>query len=314
MVNPRDPDREDAAAFRRLRYGLGLLGLSLPFILAFSGRVVDGAVQPTISDVFHTTQRDLLVGGLTAIGVFLVFHRGWRRYPGRWLSPDLIVFLAGIAAMGVAFFPNESVEIATTSQKVLGLTLAPVLHYGAALLLYLMMSMTCFLVYAPDADGWERRFYVWAGRVIFFTGCMVMVLSGIKNNTDGVLAQLIVSNNLVFWDESLGVWAFSVSWLLKAWLEGRRARARFWEKGDGRSRRPTLWPEGFSGGPRPGAGSTLMQNLFTALRALGRSQASSPAPLGTGASPARITAKSRHRRTEAQNRPGRQVAPARRRA
>ncbi|MBV7378136.1 hypothetical protein [Maritimibacter dapengensis] len=314
MVTPRDPVREDAAAFRRLRYGLGLLGLVLPFLLAFSGRVVDGVVQPTISDVFHTTQRDLLVGGLTAIGVFLVVHRGWRRFPGRWLSPDLIVFLAGIAAMGVAFFPNESTEIATTSQKVLGLKVAPILHYGAALLLYLMMSMTCFLVYAPDAAGWERRFYVWAGRVIFFTGCMVMVLSGIKNNTDGVLAQFIISNNLVFWDESLGVWAFSASWLLKAWLEGRRVPARFWEKGDGRSHRPVPWPEGFSGGPRPGAGTTVVGAVFTALRALGKRHVQRTAPLTSSAVPAQITATKRHRRTAAQNRPRRHVAPSRRRA
>lgn len=318
MVHAHDPMREDAAAFRRLRYGLGLLGLALPFILALSGRVVDGVVQPTISDVFHTTQRDLLVGGLSAIGVFLMVHRGWRRFPGRWVSPDLIVVLAGMAAMGVAFFPNESTVVATTSQKIFGLSRAPVLHYGSALMLYLMMSMTCFLVYAPEADAWERRVYVWSGRVIFASGVMVMVLSGIKNNTQGVLAEIIVAHNLVFWDESIGVWAFSACWLLKAWTDSNRAAPRQWSQADGRSDTLMTWLVGGHEPPHPGAGTSRTERFVKAsLAALGRlSQAPNPR-IRQSATPAQITAQRRHRRVVDQSvtsHRSRKKGPVRRRA
>lgn len=304
--------RDDAAAFRRLRYGLGLLGLLLPLILALSGRLVDGAVQPTISDVFHTTQRDLLVGGLTAIGVFLAVHRGWRRWPGRWVSPDLIVVLAGLAAMGVAFFPNESNAVATTSQKVLGLQVAPILHYGAALLLYLMMSMTCFLAYAPDAEGRERQIYVWSGRVIFASGIMVMVLSGIKNNTDGALAELIVAHNLVFWDESVGVWVFSACWLLKAWSEGRREAARNVTRRDGRGAPGLPWPARPTPPPGPRSNGSWFAQLMERLGARRAPLVLAPGPVGPAAQESAAT---RHRRVDHRERPRpRPDAPTRRRA
>ncbi|WP_298494955.1 hypothetical protein [uncultured Maritimibacter sp.] len=209
-------DQEGAAAFGRLRAFLGGLGILLPLVLALTGYVADGHLQPTISDYFHTTQRDLLVGGLCAIGVFLAVHRGWETPRGRLLPPDRIARLAGIAAIGVAFFPNESATVDTFSQRMLGLSLAPVFHYGAALLLYLMMSMSCFLVFAPASRGWERRVHLWMGRVIFAAGCMVMVLSAIKNNAPAPWAPFVEAHNLIFWDESIGVWAFCLSWLLRA--------------------------------------------------------------------------------------------------
>jgi len=36
-------------------------------------------IEPTISDFYHTTYRDVFVGSLCAIGVFLVSYRGHRR-------------------------------------------------------------------------------------------------------------------------------------------------------------------------------------------------------------------------------------------
>ena len=141
-----DPDRENAQAYRRLHVTLGLVGVFLPLLLALGGLMADGHVQPSISDFFHTTQRDLFVGGLVAIGIFLAAHRGFHRHPGRWLSPDLIALVAGLSAIGVAFFPNESDTVTTFTQKELGLSLAPVFHYLSALLLYLMMSLTASIL------------------------------------------------------------------------------------------------------------------------------------------------------------------------
>lgn len=223
-VWPRNLFQDDARAFFRLRIAFGLLGILLPLLLALTGLIADGQVQPSISDFFHTTQRDLLVGGLCAIGMFLAVHRGWQSYPGRWISPDLIAVIAGVAAIGVAFFPNESDTISTFSQQTLGLKLSPAFHYASASMLYLMMSLTCFLVYAPDAQTWERRFYLVMGAIVWTTGWNVMILSGIKNSGDGWLAQFIETQNLVYWDESIGVWAFSISWILKAFRERARSQ------------------------------------------------------------------------------------------
>jgi hypothetical protein len=297
---PRNHVQDGARAFFRLRIAFGLIGILLPLLLAAAGLVADGRVQPTISDFFHTTQRDLLVGGLVAIGLFLAVHRGIRRYPGRWISPDLIALVAGLGAMGVAFFPNESSEVTTFTQHALGLDLSPALHYLSAVLLYLMMSFTCFFVYAPDAGArWEKRVYLVAGGIVWCTGWGVMILSNIKNGGDGWLAQFIQDHNIVYWDESLGVWAFSVSWLLKAVLEQKRAEAM------GHLRKVRLGaffglrlhPRGQ--GPRPGSGrlAHLRNELLGALRRLAPTGAGTPdraeAPLQT---PVVRASLSRHRR------------------
>lgn len=290
-------DRDHANAFRRLRIALGLLGFSLPLVLAGTGLVMDGHVQPSISDVFHTTQRDLLVGGLSVIGMFLMLHRGWRRWPGRWVSPDFIVFSAGLGAMGVAFFPNESAHVSTMSQAIFGLTVAPNLHYGAALILFLMMSMSCFLIYAPASTGWERRFHVWMGRVIFASGIMVLVFTTIKRMDTGWAHDLVVTHNMIFWDESIGVWAFSISWLLKAWMELRQSKALSrsragLQRGAARASAPTLAP---GDGPFPGLGSdrSLSARLRAWLRGL-----PSPTPMASPMpSPAQIAAHRRHQRS-----------------
>lgn len=267
---PRKIVQDDARAFFRLRIAFGLLGILLPLLLAAAGLIADGRVQPTISDFFHTTQRDFLVGGLVAIGTFLAVHRGIKRYKGRWISPDVIAILAGLGAIGVAFFPNESETVTTFTQQVLGLDKSPAFHYASAVLLYLMMAFTCWFVYAPDTDArWEKRFYLGAGVIAWCTGWGVMILSNIKNGGDGWFAQLIQTHNLVYWDECLGVWAFSVSWLLKAVLERKR---------DGKLGHMRLQRIGvFFGmradparpGPRPGSGE--MVTWFTrTIRAIRR--------------------------------------------
>ncbi|MBV7409136.1 hypothetical protein [Maritimibacter sp. DP1N21-5] len=257
-VRNQSLDREGAAAFDRLRLFLGGLGIFLPLVLALAGRIADGHLQPTISDYFHTTQRDLLVGGLCAMGVFLAVHKRWEPPRGRLLPPDRIARLAGLAAIGVAFFPNESQQVDTLSQKMLGLTLAPVFHYGAALMLYLMMSMSCFLVFAPQSRREaDRRFHLWMGRIIFAAGCMVMVLSGIKNNAPAPFGPFVAENNLIFWDESVGVWAFCASWILSTLRERWRLGLTLSPRSGLPSRH--LWDQGPQGATDPAASIEAMR-------------------------------------------------------
>ncbi|MEC7762388.1 MAG: hypothetical protein VX874_10820 [Pseudomonadota bacterium] len=214
-----------------------------------------------------------------AIGTFLAVHRGIKRYKGRWISPDVIAILAGLGAIGVAFFPNESETVTTFTQQILGLDKSPAFHYASAVLLYLMMAFTCWFVYAPDADArWEKRFYLVAGGIAWCTGWGVMILSNIKNGGDGWFATLIQNHNLVYWDECLGVWAFSVSWLLKAILE----RKREGKMGHMRLHRLGaffgLRADPARPGPRPGSGEwvTVFTRTIRAIRRMTTSRGTGP--------------------------------------
>ncbi|MGH1367012.1 MAG: hypothetical protein ACRBCL_00240 [Maritimibacter sp.] len=221
--------RDDhALAFHRVRMALGVLGMALPLLLALSGRLVDGHVQPSISDFFHTSARDLFVGGLTAIAVFMITHKGLGAGAGHQQSRlgSLFAILAGVSALGVALIPNEAEVITTLSQEILGLGLAPALHYGAATMFYLMMSLTCLLVYARTTTGWEARFHRIMGWTVWCTGWAVMLLTFWKRSGAPGIQAFTIDNNLIFWDESLGVWAFCASWLVQAHCEFKRAHRR----------------------------------------------------------------------------------------
>lgn len=278
--------RDDhALAFHRVRVALGVLGMALPLLLALAGRLVDGHVQPSISDFFHTSARDVFVGGLSAIAIFMITHRGLGG--GRTKHHrrgNIFAVLAGLSALGVALIPNEAEVVTTLSQEILGLKLSPALHYGAATMFYLMMSLTCLLVYARTTTGAEALFHRIMGWTVWCSGWAVMLLTYWKRSGSPALQNFTIENNLIFWDESLGVWAFCASWLVQAHCEYKRAQRRATAQGHGRGARPNLGAHTPPAGPRgPRPGSALPDGVVTLVQsfgsALGGAYRSDHAPL-----------------------------------
>ena len=97
-----DLNRDDVVrSYYRIRQVLGWLGLVLPVLLILGGYLSQGAVEPSISDYYHTLMRDAFVGAMTAIGLFLITYPGHSPEKGEHLSDDFITTVAGIAAFGV---------------------------------------------------------------------------------------------------------------------------------------------------------------------------------------------------------------------
>ncbi len=61
------------------------------------------AVQDSISHYYYTTAGNLFTGTLCAVALFLISYRG---YPGD--KDNILTTLAGIFALGVAFFPTNN--------------------------------------------------------------------------------------------------------------------------------------------------------------------------------------------------------------
>lgn len=211
--------------FYRVRRALGILGLLLPFLLLAIG-IVFGNAEPSISDYYHTLLRDVFVGILTAIGVFLICYTGFRRDETERFSDDLVTTIAGIAALVAAFVPNRgtlntSMEPQALTQHVFGVWLCDVTHHVAALVFLLSMAYLCRFKFARTANPSRRRIYVacfWL--IIAGTVATIVAASFRKIGTPSQVA-FVVDYQLVFWFEAIGVWAFSLSWLVK----GRADRA-----------------------------------------------------------------------------------------
>lgn len=215
-----DAHREELVlSYYRVRQALGIMGLLLPALLILGGLVSLGGVEPSISDYYHTILRDLYVGTLTAIAVFLIAYPGHLRTTDEWLSDDIITTIAGIAALGVAFLPNEprlgQATLATVTQQMLGAHLAAIGHYVSAVIFLGGLGTICLRKFARTASPGRRRIYRGCGWIILAMTLATLVASWFKIRGPAGPQAVVNDLMLVLWCEAIAVWAFAVAWLVK---------------------------------------------------------------------------------------------------
>lgn len=210
-------------SFYRVRQALGYMGFFLPLALIFGGVASLGEVEPSISDYYHTVLRDVFVGTMCAIGIFLIAYPGHRRGEGERFSDDMVTSIAGIAAFGVAFFPNEGPAGVSTinalTQMALGHELAAKGHYLSAVIFLGCLGYICLVKFARTAKPVRRWIYRTSGITIYVMTVLVIVASVIKILGPAGPQEIVVNFQLVLWFEAVAVWAFSVSWLTKGRAE-----------------------------------------------------------------------------------------------
>ncbi|MHB1434103.1 MAG: hypothetical protein ACYCVZ_18555 [Streptosporangiaceae bacterium] len=123
-------------SYLTLRKAIGWIGVLLPIVLiagqvAFFARVIPGSV----SDYYYTHMRNIFVGSLCAIGVFLLSYEGYDDWDER------ITGLAGLCAIGTAFSPTipPAAQVLTTGQQVVG-----DLHLSFAALTFTALAVMSF--------------------------------------------------------------------------------------------------------------------------------------------------------------------------
>ena len=204
-------------SYHRVRTALGILGMALPLVLIVGGLLDYRRIEPSISDFYHTTYRDIFVGTLCAIGVFLICYRGYGRRTGDVIDDDWLGTVAGVSAFGVALFPNESPtdEIATMTQNIVGIGASPLFHYASALVFFACLAVFCLVKFPRTAKPYRRRIYRGCGWIIVLSLLGIAAASAFKILGSGVWRDAVVNYQLVFWFEAVGIWAFGLSWLVK---------------------------------------------------------------------------------------------------
>jgi len=98
-----DSDDDLVISYLTLRRMLGVLGIALPFVLYFGGLIFFGdTLQYSISDYYHTRMRDVFVGIIVAIGMFLFSYTGYK--DSAPITDNTVTNLAGGSAIGLALF------------------------------------------------------------------------------------------------------------------------------------------------------------------------------------------------------------------
>ena len=224
---PDEFRQEVLTSFYRVRQALGYLGLVLPVALVIGGLLTLGGVEPSISDYYYTVLRDIFVGTMFAIAVFLIAYPGHSRRGDERVSDDTITTLAGIAALGMAFLPNEGPglgDVLTVSQQALGVKLAALGHYLCALTFLGCLAWMCLVKFSRTANPARRRIYRGCGWAILALTVVVVVASVIKIWGSGTPHRIVVDWLIVLWAEALAIWAFSIAWLTKGRADRSLAR------------------------------------------------------------------------------------------
>jgi hypothetical protein len=190
-----------------LRRAVGMIGIALPFVLAFGKIIFEGpGIEPSVSNYYYTGMRDVFVGAMCATAVFLLSYRGYER------TDDIFGDIAGICALGIALFPTTP-HVDITPQY----TWQGVLHLCFAAGFFLSLAFFCLFLFRktdPTKPPTRRKLqrnavYTVCGYTILICLGLITVLAFVSD------ASRAKAFNPVFWLEALATVAFGISWFVK---------------------------------------------------------------------------------------------------
>lgn len=227
-------------SYMYLRKIVGWTGSLLPVVLIVGGLLsVTASLPDSMSGYYYTQMRNVFVGALCALGIFLVGYAGYDDLD-RWITN-----VAGVGAIGVAFLPTKppvcaagarvcpppSVAHLSTSQQVVGdvhLFFAAVtfIALGVMALRFakseetpsgevMMGRFRHGLGFArPGVDRRPRRKRI---RDIVYRGCGITILSCVALAALSDMLPMPAGARwpLLFAFEALAVFAFGISWFVK---------------------------------------------------------------------------------------------------
>jgi hypothetical protein len=196
-----DESLNQTYSFLALRKSVGWIGISLPFVLMLGVFLIfkEVVILRNISLYYHSGMRDVFVGAICAIALFLFFYKGYSKWDNRAAN------LAGLFALGIAFFPT--VEQGPYNW-------AAIVHFiCAACFFTTLAAFSLFLFtkkeFLPTKQKLNRnRIYRICGSVMIacLISIMIFFIFFEADNPD---------SGFVFWAETIALIAFGTSWLTK---------------------------------------------------------------------------------------------------
>ncbi len=184
-----------------LRTLIGAIGMALPILLSVGCFIYGGCteIEYSLSDYYHSGVGDIFVGFLFVLGFFLLSYKGYK--------PDNIIANLGfLFALGVALFhsqsPNEVVRL---------------LHFISAILLFVVFVIfSLYLFRKRDKEGQSTKEKLFRNKIYLICGIvMIAAVVGIGLSTSFLTSVQQDKYHPVFWLESLALWSFGFSWLVK---------------------------------------------------------------------------------------------------
>lgn len=182
--------------YRALRLLMGLIALSLPFVVS----LLSTTALTSISASYHTNARDAFVGMLFVVSAFLWAYNG---HTSRQAAASKI---ASIAAILVALFPTACDGCDTDIKSMI--------HLASAFVLFSILAYFCLGPFRKNTKGQAGK----KGRrgIIYFIcgwlmiACMLVVFVA----SFALSEETTKAMRVTYWAEAIALGAFGVAWIV----------------------------------------------------------------------------------------------------
>ena len=200
-------------SYLTLRKAIGFIGILMPIIVRVGAYFFEHIPSnDSISAYYYTGMRDIFVGTLSAIGVFLFCYRGPNT------QDNVLTNIAGVSAIAIGLLPTEPgyhplilknfPEIMTSAcyrnHGPLGY------HIFVVVTFFIIISyLTIFRFTKPSQPQITKqkksrnKIYILCGIIMLICLGAIVILKGIWKNIS------------IFWPETIAIVAFGCAWLTK---------------------------------------------------------------------------------------------------
>lgn len=195
-------------SYYTLRKAIGWLGITLPAVLIIGNALAGDCsiIQQSVSQYYHTVMRDVFVGILCAVALFLFSYKGYDR------GDKISTSLAGLFALGVALSPTNYDLSGCELYHRPDNTLRNVIHLVSATLFFSTLAYIAVFRFTKSSGEMteqkkiRNKIYIVCGIVIAAAIILIPVAYSIES---------ISKLKPMFWLEWIALIAFGISWLVK---------------------------------------------------------------------------------------------------
>ena len=197
-------------SYLTMRKAIGYIAMIFPFALII-GTLFGGLtpMQNSISAYYWTTSNIIFVSMLVTFGIFLLSYNGYDKVD-KWITS-----IAGASMLIVAFFPCEGSPVPDYLFMFLPVKTSAIIHYTAAISTFSLMGIMSLFQFTKGNSKTEQKkkrnlVYKVSGITIFATIALMVIVQIIPHGRE--VTDVV---RLWYWLESIILWAFGVSWLVK---------------------------------------------------------------------------------------------------
>ena len=211
---PPSGDQYLVLSYLAIRRAVGILGILLPLVLPAGAFLFYhcSQLEPSISDYYHTYMRDVFVGTLCAVALFLFTYKGYDKWD------RLATNLASLFALGIAFCPTGPVpgDCSCSIPCSHAENLLNILHFVFASTFFLTLAIISFFFFTKSKGTMtaekKKRNRVYRVCALIMVVCLLMIALYLNI---GSWHDRWEKYDPVYWLELIALFAFGASWLVK---------------------------------------------------------------------------------------------------